>query len=88
MLGSHCIKTYSKTQTVVAGSSAESELYGIVRGTVEALGMCTLVSELGGDVRARIHMDSNAARGISERKGVSKVRHLDTNYLTKTVPYF
>ena len=32
---SHCIKTWSKTQAVIAKSSAESELYGAVRGACE-----------------------------------------------------
>ena len=29
-IGEHCIKTWSKTQAVIAKSSAESELYGVV----------------------------------------------------------
>ena len=29
LLGGHCIKTWSKTQAVIAKSSAESELYGV-----------------------------------------------------------
>ena len=31
-IGEHCIKTWSKTQEVIAKSSAESECYGVVRG--------------------------------------------------------
>ena len=33
MLGSHLIRAYSKTQSVVAKSSGESELYGIIRAS-------------------------------------------------------
>ena len=35
MLGSHCLKAWSKTQAVIARSSAESELYGLVRASCE-----------------------------------------------------
>ena len=43
MMGEHCIKTWSATQHAIALSSAEAELYGVVRGATEALGMVTLV---------------------------------------------
>ena len=33
MVGSHLIRTYSKTQSVVAKSSGESELYAVVRAS-------------------------------------------------------
>ena len=47
MLGYHCIKAWSKTQALIAKSSAESELYGIAKASTEALGMLRLVEELG-----------------------------------------
>ena len=77
MIGSHLIKTWSKTQATVAKSSAESELYGIVRATCETLGLITLIEDLGGTASARLHMDATAVRGIVDREGVFKVRHLD-----------
>ena len=81
MVGSHPIKSYSKTQAVIAKSSAESELYGIVRATCEALGCLTLIEDFGEKMTSRLHMDANAARGIIERQGLSKVRHIDVNLL-------
>ena len=75
LLGSHCIKIWSKTQAVVAKSSAESELYGVVRGTVEALGLSILFQDVGICMKVRIHMGANAAKGIVERRGLAKVRH-------------
>ena len=45
--GSHCITAWSKTQAVIAKSSAESELYGVVRGACEGLGTMTLCKDLG-----------------------------------------
>ena len=45
-IGTHCIKVWSKTQAVVAKSSAESELYGVVKGVCEALGVRALCQDI------------------------------------------
>ena len=68
MKGGHTIKAWSKTQGVVARSSAESELYGAVRGASEALGLQTLAADLGDELAVRMHMDATAAMGIIQRK--------------------
>ena len=81
LIGSHGIKVWSKTQAVVARSSAESELYGAVRGASEALGLQALASDFGDDLNMRLHMDATAAMGIIQRKGLSKVRHIDVHVL-------
>ena len=81
MIGSHLIKCWAKTQATVAKSSAESELYGFVRATCETLGFISLSNDFGTDMYSRLHMDSTAARGIIDRQGLSKVRHLDVNLL-------
>ena len=47
MLGNHLIRSFSKTQAVVAKSSGESELYGIVRASTGGLGMVTLLGDFG-----------------------------------------
>ena len=81
MRGGHCIKTWSKTQAIIAKSSAEAEFYGVVRGATEAIGMSTLFADMGLKVSIQMHLDSAAAKGIIERKGLSKVRHIDVNVL-------
>ena len=81
MIGDHCLKTWSKTQAIIAKSSAEAELYGVVRGATEALGMCSLMADLGRRVWIRMNIDAAAAKGIIERRGLSKVRHIDVNVL-------
>ena len=81
MVGYHCIKTWPKTHSVVAKSSAESELYGIVKASCEALGTLTLMGELGQEMCSRVHVDATAAKGIAERTGLDKVRHIDVNVL-------
>ena len=80
-LGTHTIRTWSKTQNTIAQSSAESELLAIVRAATEALGCMALACDLGLTFIARLHVDAAAALGISERKGVGKLRHLDVGTL-------
>ena len=69
MLGSHVVRTWSKTQNTVAQSSAESELLAIVKAATEALGMISLAADLGIGLTARIHIDASAALGILGRRG-------------------
>ena len=46
------------------------------------MGLKTLLSEAGFKVpRARLHIDASAALGISQRKGVGRVRHLSVGVL-------
>ena len=81
LLGSHCLKTWSKTQGTIAQSSAESELLGIVKAASEALGMVSLAADFGIELMTRLHVDASAALGILERRGVGRVRHLDVGSL-------
>ena len=72
MLGQHCLKTWFKTQAIIAKSSAEAELYGVVRGATEALGMSTSIKDLGGsELQIQLHLDAMTAKGIIERKGAT-----------------
>jgi len=81
MLGRHCIKGWAKTQAVIAKSSAESELYSVIKGSCEALGMQTLAKDFGDEFNIRLYLDASAAKGILERSGISKIRHIDVNQL-------
>ena len=81
MIGNHCIKTWSRTQTTLALSSGESELLSIVRAACEGLGMASLLQDLGEVATVRLHGAASAALGIIQRTGVGKIRHLDTNVL-------
>ena len=76
------VRTYSKTQALVAKSSGESELYGVVRASTEALGISTLLGDFGMEgVRVRIGMDATAAIGIVQRHGLNKLRHVEVDVL-------
>ena len=69
LLGSHCVRSWSKTQNTIAQSSAESELIAIVKAASEALDMMSLAEDLGMQVRTRLHVDASAALGILEQRG-------------------
>ena len=81
MWGSHCIRSWSKTQAVVAQNSAESELSAAVKTTSETLGLLAMARDLGYKLEGQVWIDANATMGIINRRGVGKVRHLDTQLL-------
>ena len=45
------------------------------------LGLISLAADLGIKLKGRIHTDSTAARGICNRRGLGKTRHIHTQYL-------
>ena len=71
-LGWHCIKSWSKIQTLVALSSGESELYATLKAAAEALGMLSIMKGLGWSINGEIWGDASAALGIINRKGLGK----------------
>ena len=81
IIGSHCIRSWSKTQATIALSSAEAELIALVKATSEAIGMTSLIKDVGKSSKIQVYADASAALGIVARKGVGKVRHLDTSML-------
>ena len=81
-IGCHLIKTFSKTQSVIAKSSGESELYGVVRASTDALGISTLLEDFGeAGMRVRLGIDASAAMGIVQRRGLGKLRHVEVDVL-------
>ena len=80
--GRHTLRTWSSTQSVVALSSGESEYYALVKGASVALGARSMCGDLGEDYGLKVHTDSNAAKGMANRAGLSsKTRHMDVHYL-------
>ena len=45
------------------------------------MGVSTLAKDLGRTVKIQVHIDALAAKGMIERRGLSKVRHLEVNIL-------
>ena len=79
--GAHCVKTGSALQSTIALSSGESEYYQLVKGAAIGLSIQALLQDWGLPVGVRIHSDSSAARGICSRRGLGKMRHVQTRYL-------
>ena len=82
MLGRHLIKGWSSTQAVIALSSGEAEYYSLVKGISVGMGIQSMLKEMGFSLGTiRVNTDSSAAKGISNRRGLGKVRHIETNML-------
>ena len=81
MHGEHFITSWSRQQNLVSLSSAEAELYGLVKASSEALGCQSMAKDYGHEKGVRLYADASAALGIVHRKGLGKVRHIDTNTL-------
>ena len=81
MNGKHLIKSYSRTQSNIALSSAEAELYSLVSASSEGLGLAAMIKDYGRTVVPYLSVDATAAIGIAQRKGLGKLRHLDTQSL-------
>ena len=81
MMGSHLIKSWSSTQGLVSLSSGEAEFYGVTKAAGIALGMRSLMKDLGFEMPVRVWTDSSATVGICGRQGLGKLRHIDTRSL-------
>ena len=81
MYGAHVWESWALTQQCVALSSGEAEFYAVGVCAARGLTIKRALLEMGFNVGLRIHSDSAAARGMCNRRGVGKVRHLQTRLL-------
>ena len=81
MLGGHSIKNWSKTQSLIALSSGESESYAALKASAEGLGLIAMLRDFGIIVNGKVLGDASAALGIIHRKGLGRTRHIDTGLL-------
>jgi hypothetical protein len=70
------IATWSRRQACVALSSAESELYAIGSGSVEALGFATLLEEWHEPTVPVLYSDSSSALHVVKKRGPGKMKHI------------
>ena len=61
--------------------SAEAVLYGLVRASAETMGLISKYKDLGTHVNELVQGDASAALAVVARRGLGKLRHLDTNCL-------
>lgn len=81
MLGTHILKCYSSTQSVITLSSGEAEYYGLTNSSSIGLGIRGMCSDLGVTMNCEVKTNATAAKGIATRIGLGKVRHLETSQL-------
>ena len=78
--GRHLIKSWRTNQHVIALSSGEAELYAMMKGAAQVLGLVSMGRDFGEEMSAIVRSDSSAALAISQRLGLGKVRHLQTQH--------
>ena len=76
--GKALLKAWSRTQTLIALSSGESELAAVTKAAAEGLGIQSVLRDFGHEVALEVHSDATAAIGICKRQGLGRVRHLAT----------
>ena len=81
MIGSHPLRTWSSTQSVVATSSAEAELYSMAEGASRGCGFKTVLGETGAEVQLTVSTDASAAKAFASTRGLGKMRHLEVKDL-------
>ena len=74
MIGTHFIKGWFRTQTIVTLSSAEAELIALVKCTAD-MGIRAMMNDWGRDTTSTLYADSSAALAIANRKGAGTLRH-------------
>ena len=81
MHGRHCTKSWAVTQATVALLSVEAELYALLKGATQTLGLVAIARDFGRELEARVRTDARATLGIVSRQWLGKLRHIDVQYL-------
>ena len=82
MFGTHAIKHWSSTQTLISFSSGEAEYYGCVRAAAHGLGVKSMLQDLGvTGKRLRVKTDASVAKSLASRRGLGGIRHIEVNQL-------
>ena len=75
----------SSTQVPISLSLAQAEFYGLVKAGSRAIGIFNLAKDFGFDKLGILDLellcDSSSAIGVAVRRGVGKIRHLETGSL-------
>ena len=81
MLGNSTVSTYCKGQAVIALCSGEAEYYGLVSATSQMLDLQSILLDWGWKFNAHVWMDATAGIAIGTRRGLGRVKHIDTVFL-------
>ena len=84
MLGSHLVKSWSRTQDSVTLSSAEAELVALGKLAMHMLGVRSMGHEWGmfqTNLPSQCYADASAALSIAKRQGAGEMRHINVKSL-------
>ena len=81
LLGRAKLRSFCRGQSLIALSSGEAEFYGLVSAASESLGEQSILKDWGVHVHIRILMDATAGAAIGSRRGMGRVKHLNTIFL-------
>ena len=79
--GKHVLRHSSTLQGPRALSSAEAEFYAQTKGAAYALGLQSFYADWDVRVEIIMHTDSSSGLSFSSRRGLGKMRHIETRYL-------
>ena len=81
-LGRSLLKSWSSTQSIIALSSGEAELYALMKVAVQVLGTIAMANDFDFVCSGKVRTDSTAAIGIVSRTGLGgRSRHVRVQYL-------
>ena len=66
---------------MIALSSADVELYALLKCPCQTLGILNLALDFGIRFQAAAHNDANAALAVTQRHGLGKLRHIAAHWL-------
>ena len=75
------VKAWLKDHRQFAKSSAEAELYAANYGVEQAKGIQSSAGDLNIPLRIELCIDASAEKGIMERRGLGKTRHIEVQDL-------
>ena len=82
MYGNHAIKHWSTSQAVIALSSGEAEYYGCVKAGSIALGVKSMLNDMGlKKDRLKIKTDASVAKSLAAKRGLGGIKHIEVNQL-------
>ena len=80
--GSHILKCWSSSQSTIALSSGEAELYAMTKVATQLAGLVSLAADFGYALTGAVKSDSGTAIGIAHRDGLGgRCRHIKVQYL-------
>ena len=80
-LGDHVVKSWSSSQSIIALSTGEAELYALNKAAATAMGLKSLLADLGVDLEIKVFTDATTGKAMATRRGLGKVRHIAVNEL-------